>query len=169
MLGSTWSYLPYSGTIYVKVSGNSVARASAATGGRTTRPPWRSLPLNSKSPTEISGCLPWSFNSLDPGKCGSNFEDINFELIIRKSRCAIALTWKPQNSTNEKSTLVKTRVWCRHVASHCLPKFIHMALLGHRELTIYALSCVSSIYAYIQHLSDNTIWCPFYGETVRVV
>ena len=46
-----------------------------------------------------------SFNSLSPGKCGSNLESMIFQLIFQKSgmgaQCDIA-----QNFINEMSTLV---------------------------------------------------------------
>ena len=34
--------------------------------------------------------------------------------------CEIALTWKPQDLTDDKSTLVKVMAWCRQATSHYL-------------------------------------------------
>ena len=58
------------------------------------------------------------FNSLVPGRCGSNFKDITFKLVIQNcslcTRCEVALRWMPQNLTNEKSTLVQLMVCSPH-------------------------------------------------------
>ena len=51
------------------------------------------------------------FNSLAPGGCGNNFEDMVLKLIVQNnsvgSWCGIALWPMSQNLTDEKSTLVQ--------------------------------------------------------------
>ena len=63
-------------------------------------------------------------NSLASGRCGSNFKDIIFELILWidtfSATSKIVVRWMPQNSTNDKSTLVQVMTWCRQATSHCL-------------------------------------------------
>ena len=56
------------------------------------------------------------FNSLVPGRCGSDFKSIIFKLSIKNSSlissCQIPLRWMPQNLTFEQSTLVQVMAWC---------------------------------------------------------
>ena len=65
------------------------------------------------------------------------------------TRWEIALTWKPQNLTNEKSTYVHVMVWCHqltsHYVSHCWPRSM-------------AFPMVRSVYksSYIQHCIDTS-------------
>ena len=64
------------------------------------------------------------FNSLAPGWCGNNFESKIVKLITENSslgiHCEIASREIPQNSTNEKSTLVQVMACCRQATSHYL-------------------------------------------------
>ena len=56
-------------------------------------------------------------NPLYPGRCGNNFKNIIFIVIIQNtslgSHYEIAPSWMKQNLINEKSTLVQAMTWCR--------------------------------------------------------
>ena len=66
------------------------------------------------------------FNSLFPGRCGYNFKGVIFKLIIilwigiLGASCKIVVRWMPQNSIDDKSTLVKVMAWCCQASSHYL-------------------------------------------------
>ena len=68
-------------------------------------------------------------NSLAPGKFEWNFRHVIFKQILVIDdwgiSCEIALTWKPRDLTDDKSTLVQVMAWCRqatsHYLSHCWP------------------------------------------------
>ena len=62
-------------------------------------------------------------NSLTPGRCGCNFKNI-FKLIswidtLSASRKTV-VRWMPQNSADDKSTLVQVMAWCHQATSHYL-------------------------------------------------
>ena len=61
-------------------------------------------------------------NSLAPGKFEWNFRHVIFKLILVIDdwgiSCAIALTWKLQDLTDDESTLVQVMAWCHRAASH---------------------------------------------------
>ena len=63
-------------------------------------------------------------NWLAPGRCGSNFKSVIFKHILRitfiKASCEIAPRWIPQNTFDDKSTLVQVMAWCRQAPSHYL-------------------------------------------------
>ena len=63
-------------------------------------------------------------NSLAPGKFEWNFRHVIFKQILviddRGISCEIALIWKPQDLTDDKSTLVQVMAWCRQATSHYL-------------------------------------------------
>ena len=63
-------------------------------------------------------------NSLAPGKFEWNFRHIIFKQILVIDdwgiSSEIALTWKPQDLTDDKSTLVQIMAWCRQATSHYL-------------------------------------------------
>ena len=76
------------------------------------------------------GYLPRFVNSLAPGKFEWNFRHVIFKQILVIDdwgiSCEIALTWKPQDLTDDKSTLVRQQaitwanvdpVLCRHMVS----------------------------------------------------
>ena len=71
-------------------------------------------------------------NSLAPGKFELNFRHAIFKRILVIDdwgiSCEIALTWKPQDLTDDKSTLVQVMAWCRQATSHylsqCWPSFL---------------------------------------------
>ena len=69
-------------------------------------------------------CISFWVNSLAFGRFANNFEIITFKLIIQNNGlgtcCQIALRWKQQNLTNDKSTLVQVMAWCRQATSHYL-------------------------------------------------
>ena len=75
----------------------------------------------------------------------------------------IALTWKPQDLTDDKSTLVQVMAWCRQATSHylsqCRPSSLsHMASLGLNELNVEELSwvhCTISVCAKKCRLPSN--------------
>ena len=66
------------------------------------------------------------FNSLAPGRYGSNFKSTILKCFIENSRLnthwEIVLAWMPQNLTNEKSPLVQVMAWCRQATSHYLSR-----------------------------------------------
>ena len=69
------------------------------------------LPDDFRDPT---GWVNFSWHNIihwPPGDVASNFKSITFKLVWQKSRLGtrrkIALSWMPQNLTNEKSTLVQ--------------------------------------------------------------
>ena len=63
-------------------------------------------------------------NSLAPGKFEWTFRHVIFKQILVIDdwgiSCEITLTCKPQDLTDDKSTLVKVMVWCRQATSHYL-------------------------------------------------
>ena len=63
-------------------------------------------------------------NSLAPGRRARNFKIIIFKLIpwtdISGAACKIVVRWIPQNSIDDKSTLVQVMAWCRQATSHYL-------------------------------------------------
>ena len=77
-------------------------------------------------------------NLLARGRFGSNFIGVIFKRIIQKSSvstcCEIVPRWMLQNLTNENSTFVQVKAWCRQATSHYLrqlwPRF--MSLYGRR-------------------------------------
>ena len=64
------------------------------------------------------------FNSLAPGKFEWNFSHVIFKQILVIDdwgiSCEIALTWRPLDLTDDKSTLVQVMAWCRQATSHYL-------------------------------------------------
>ena len=63
-------------------------------------------------------------NSLAPGRFEWNFRHVIFKQILVIDdwgiSCEIALTWKPHDLTDDKSTLVQVMAWCRQATSHYL-------------------------------------------------
>ena len=63
-------------------------------------------------------------NSLVPGQFEWNFRHVIFKqsLVIDDwgISCGIALTWKPQDLADDKSTLVRVMAWCHQATSHYL-------------------------------------------------
>ena len=61
-------------------------------------------------------------NSLAPRKFERNFTYVIFKRILVIDdwgiSCEIALTWKPQDLTDDKSILVQVMAWCRQATSH---------------------------------------------------
>ena len=84
----------------------------------------------------------WCINSLSPGRCGNDFKSAISEHMLRihfMSTCEIAVRWMPQDTFDDKSTLVYVMAWCRQAPSHylsqCSPMtFAAMSLVGHNEL-----------------------------------
>ena len=62
--------------------------------------------------------------SLAPGKFEWNFRHVIFKQILVIDdwgiSCEITLTWKPQDFTDDKSTLVQVMAWCHQATSHYL-------------------------------------------------
>ena len=61
-------------------------------------------------------------NSLAPGGVGSNFKSVIWTHIMDEvyTSCEIALRWMPQNTFDDKSTLVQVMALCHQVTSHYL-------------------------------------------------
>ena len=64
------------------------------------------------------------FNSLAPGGFENIFQNVFFKLIswidTLSNSCETALRSMPQNTSDDKSTLVQVMAWCRQAASHYL-------------------------------------------------
>ena len=113
-------------------------------------------------------------NSLAPGGCDRISKIIIFKLLIQNSSmgtcCEIALSWMPQNLTNEKSTLVQVMALCHQ--ANLDPNFCHhMVLLGHNELSYHyerfgfffstisvTLVMMTSSNGNIFHVTDHLCW-----------
>ena len=86
-------------------------------------------------------CAKMKFNSLAPRWSGCNFKSVIFTLVlligIFKSSYDNAISWMPQDFTDDESTLVQVMAWCRQATSHylsqCWPRSV--ASSGHNELT----------------------------------
>ena len=65
-----------------------------------------------------------NFNSLAPGRCGSKFKRVIFELLswimFLSTSCEITLRWMPQNTFHGKSILAQVMAWCHQATSHYL-------------------------------------------------
>ena len=63
-------------------------------------------------------------NSLAPGRCNCDFENVTFNLAlligIFKSSYDNVHRWIRQNLTDDKSTLVQVMAWCHQATSHYL-------------------------------------------------
>ena len=70
---------------------------------------------------------------MDPGKFEWNFRHVIFKQILVIDDWGIsyeiALTWKPQDLTDDKSTLVQLIAWCRQATSHYLSQCWPSSLL----------------------------------------
>ena len=66
-------------------------------------------------------CQMTSFNSLVPGRIGSIFKSVIPEHLSRiklmNTPCEIVLKWMPQNTCDDKLTLVHGMVWCHQPRS----------------------------------------------------
>ena len=68
-------------------------------------------------------------NSSNPGSCGNNFGSVISKSMLRikflSTPCDVALMWKPNNTFEDKSTLVQVRASCHQTpskyTSHCRP------------------------------------------------
>ena len=64
------------------------------------------------------------FNSLVPGRSECDSKNVIFNLVlligIFRSSHDNALSWMPQDLTDDKSTLVQVMAWCRQATSHYL-------------------------------------------------
>ena len=65
-------------------------------------------------------------NSAAPGRCGSISSKHRFRIQSMSTSCNIAQSLMPQNTFDDKSTLVQVKAWCHQAASHylsqCWPK-----------------------------------------------
>ena len=72
------------------------------------------------------------FNSLAPGRCGSNFKCVFSKFIwwinILTTSCGIALRWVSENLTDEESTLVQVMAGCWKATSHYLNHCWHWSM-----------------------------------------
>ena len=61
-------------------------------------------------------------NLLAPGRCGCNLKNIIFKLMSWTDIlwAAIGVRWIPQNSIDDKPTLVQVMAWCHQATSHYL-------------------------------------------------
>ena len=81
--------------------------------------------------------------------------------------CEIALTWKPQDLTDDKSTLVQVMFWCPQAPSHYLnqcwpsslslygntrPQWVNCLKLGHGSVFVSIVSWV--LYSFIHALNQ---------------
>ena len=81
-------------------------------------------PMEMFRPDVLWNMLYVRINSLSCGRCGSDFGNMIFKLIIQNStlnnRCEIALRWMLKNINNEMSELVQVMAWCYQAPSHYL-------------------------------------------------
>ena len=63
-------------------------------------------------------------NTLATGRCGKYFKSVTSEhmlwIKLRSVSCDVALRWMPQNTFDDKSTLVKEMPYCLMSTSHSL-------------------------------------------------
>ena len=78
-------------------------------------------------PTTQNRGLKILFNSLCPERSIYTFENVIFNHVWLIVICTFshdnAFRWKPQELTNEKSTLVQVMAWCRQATSHYLSQY----------------------------------------------
>ena len=64
------------------------------------------------------------FNPLAPGRCASMFKSIILEHMLQIKfmiiSCEISVRWMPQNTFDDRSTLVQVMAWCLQATSHYL-------------------------------------------------
>ena len=88
----------------------------------------------------------FSFDSLLPGWCGSNYKSIVFKLIIENSslvsRCGIAHMWMPLIFTNEKSTLVHVMALCCQAPGHYLSQFWPRSMSSYVVIRLQWVKCL---------------------------
>ena len=80
-------------------------------------------------------CIVWNINSLAPGRSECHSKNVIFNLVlligIFRSSHDNALSWMPQDHTDDKSTLVQVMAWCRQATSHYLSQCWLNSLLPH--------------------------------------
>ena len=83
--------------------------------------------------------------------CGSDFKNVISEQLLqikfKKTSCDIALMWMPENSLDDKSTLVQVMAWCRQATSH------YLSQCWPRSMLSYAISSPQ----WITELNDNIL------------
>ena len=106
-------------------------------------------------------------------RCGSNFENIIFKLIMKHSsmstRWWIVFRQMPQNLTIEKSILVQVMAWWIRQQAITLTNYDpdvcrHMSSLSNNDLTTYTQKIVSKI-----DLNQKQTMCLFMGHTFLLV
>ena len=111
-----------------------------------TRPQW----VKEYKPF-ISSAAGW-FNTFAPGKSGSCYRSGIFEhtlpIKFRNTSCEIAFKWMPQNTFNDKSTLVQLMAWCRLATSHYMSQCWH----GFISRLFISTNCVTG-----PHWAINTL------------
>ena len=87
-------------------------------------------------------------DSLVPGKFEWNFRHVIFKQILVIDdwgiSCEITLTWKPQDLTDDKSTLIQVMAWCRQATSHYLSQCWPSSLSPYgvtRPLWVKVMAC----------------------------
>ena len=89
------------------------------------------------------------FNSLAPGRCGSNFASVFGKCILQNdilnTFCDIGLRWMSQNITDDKSTLVQVKAWATSQQAITWANVdpdlgCRLASLGHSVLTFQKIS-----------------------------
>ena len=94
-------------------------------------------------------CWMTGANLLVPGRFGCNLELVIFKLTSRVDMlsisCEIALSWMPQDFTDDKSTLAQVMAWCLTAPSHylgqCWPRSTSTHDIGHNELITPLITC----------------------------
>ena len=106
-----------------------------------------------------------SVNSLAPGKFEWNFRHVIFKQILVIDdlgiSCEIALTWKPQDLTDDKSTLVQVMAWCHQATSHylsqCWPRSPYGITKPHWVIFCWLKGLLGSV----SHWSWILHWYPY--------
>ena len=107
------------------------------------------------------------FNSLAPGKYEWNFRHVIFKQILVIDdwgiSCEIALTWKPQDLTDDKSTLVQVMAWCRQATSHYLSQCWPSSLSPYGVIRPQWVNCFNFIFDLVVPYGITTIWHHWLG------
>ena len=101
-------------------------------------------------------------NSLAPGKFEWHFRHVIVKQILVINdwgiSCEIALAWKPQDLTDDKSTLVQVMAWCRQTTSHYLSQCWPRALWPYGVTRPQWVNDKRAVVGYQKHNTENDIF-----------
>ena len=107
-----------------------------------------------------------------PGKFEQNFNQVIFKLISVTDgwgiSCKITLRWMPLDLTDDKSTLVQVRAWCRQATSHylsqCWPRFMSRYGVTRPQWVTSSFPGQNGC-----HFTDNIFKCIFMNEKLCIL